>query len=425
MLTVAFILSLILFNTARRIKAPIHPNKVFALFWSVQLLAFIPFSGLLYIKPHGVIYIIIGTFCVLLGGTLSKGNTYPRSKVRKEWLFPIYSQNKFLFITFIVWLLGLYSPVYFLLKHGVSIFSLFDFSTLLETNNEMSIERYSGGYGTSSFTSQILSVFFYLSPLTGGFFVRILNHQKNKWCYLVILPSLLTTLTQGVKMPFITFIMLFVVGMFVSSLLFHHPLHVKLKNIIYASIGVICFFAVLILSMMFRIGRFDTETFQIVSYKFISYAFGHIPAFTQVFDSYLNDSNITYTYGMKSFMGITNYLGLTERVQGLYTKALIVAKDGQETNVYSIFRIILDDFGIILGLFWLLLIGIVNNQCYKNVVRGRNLAFSSTILAVTYFVTFWSFATCALVYTSYIVVFVLFFFVVRYTVKHSLCKICV
>lgn len=417
-----FILTILLLFAANRVKAPFHPNKIFALYWGVQLFVFILFRRAFIMQPDGIFYILIGSFCVLFGGGVIRTKAYSiEINDISTKVFSKDDQRRFLLLIVFVWMFAMYSSIKALMTKGIDLLSLIDFDTLLETNYEMSKDRYSQSESHSSL-SQALLVFSYLSPLLGGFYVRLLSSPKDKLCFLTLLPGVMGALTQGVKMGIIVSVMLFLVGIIVASLVYHLPMRVRPKYILFIILGLVAFLGILILSMMFRIGRFDPVTFEIVSSKFVSYAFGHVPAFTQVFDSYWHFDFYEHTLGGKSFLGITHYLGLLEREQGLYSEMLVITKAGQDTNVFTIFRIILDDFGIFFGLIWLVLIGAVNNICYRNVVKGNHIAISATILAVTLFVIMWSFVTCALVYTSYVVMFVLYYFVIRYTVRRPVYK---
>lgn len=59
-----------------------------------------------------------------------------------------------------------------------------------------------------------------------------------------------------------------------------------------------------------------------------------------------------YSFGAMTFLGISNVLGVVQRVQGVYTALL-----GTSSNVYTVFRGIVEDFGIIGGIIFISLQG--------------------------------------------------------------------
>ena len=139
---------------------------------------------------------------------------------------------------------------------------------------------------------------------------------------------------------------------------------------------------------------------------------GHLPAFDIWFDRQpLLSTDLTC--GGKFFMGITNYLGIVERKSGIYDEFVDISLYGDQTNVYTIFRILIEDFGIIGTLIFFLLLGYFAQRMYINVRTLRRYKSSLTFIVAFYFLTSWSFVTSVFVYTSYIVMFFLFYYIIN------------
>lgn len=77
----------------------------------------------------------------------------------------------------------------------------------------------------------------------------------------------------------------------------------------------------LVLTMMFRYGSFDIDTFYTASGTLISYGLGHLPAFDMWYVGHVEDLS-EFTFGGKTLYGLTNTLGILSREQGVFTKCI-------------------------------------------------------------------------------------------------------
>lgn len=168
----------------------------------------------------------------------------------------------------------------------------------------------------------------------------------------------------------------------------------------------------MVLTMMFRIGRFNIDTMFIVFGRATSYILAHLPAFDLWFSNH-EESIFNLTMGGKTFFGITNSLGILERKQGLYETMMQVSDDGSMTNVYSYFRVVIDDFGMFGSLIYMFLIGSLSRIIYDNFIQKHNIYLSSTLLSGIYFFISWSFATSVFVYTTYVAMMVYLYLILR------------
>jgi oligosaccharide repeat unit polymerase len=168
----------------------------------------------------------------------------------------------------------------------------------------------------------------------------------------------------------------------------------------------------LIVTMMFRYGSFDADTFYTASGTMISYGLGHLPAFDMWYVG--NEEDWTeLTFGGKTFYGITNTLGVLSREQGVFTTMYQVSPHGDETNVFTAFRFFLEDFGTIGSFVYLLAIGSLCRHIYDRFNRKKHIYFSTTLMCAIYFYISWSFATSVFAYASYILMFVYLYVLLR------------
>lgn len=275
------------------------PAKVMIIFWLFQIIVMVlGGAGFLIFNYKGIIYILITLAFIFLGAFFAQDKSIERLSTSSEIYFSQKKASKIL-ILFIA--LGFLYPIRIIISHGYSIESLFNFNQLLEVNNGLSVSRYADDVKTS-FVDQILNIFSSLCPLLGGFYYLAFNTRKNKYLAIsTVLPQLFGGLTQGVKMGIITTTFLWFTGYILCSFLINRKIRINFKTFLLFILGGFALISVLALSMMFRIGTFDLDTFYVVAQKFISYAFGHLPAFDAWF-SKQSFFDSEYTLGGKMFL---------------------------------------------------------------------------------------------------------------------------
>lgn len=413
-LCVAF--SLCLLVMLKYIYYDLTPGKIFSLFWIGQILLLtIGGYSFLIFKYTGILFILVCLLCFNIGQMSVQKERMVDYVEERECNITFYEKRLLTLLVFLI-ALGFYNPIQTIVSHGFSLSSLLDFSSLLKVNNSLSVSRYTENTSNGLFT-QFFLIFSYTAPLLGGLGLSVFTSKRGKLiCTASLLPLLFAGLTQGVKMGIITSIFIFISGYYVSSILQGKKIKVKTSTIFNFVLGLVVLFAILLLSMMFRIGKFDLSTFYVVTDKFVAYAFGHLPAFDLWFDqqSWIPK---TLTYGAKMFLGITNFLGILKREQGLYTDFSTISTGGSATNVYTIFRVFIDDFGIILCPVVFFFLGLLMQRVYRRLLQLDNYRINSTICVSFLFMTFWSFVTSVFVYTSYICMFVVFYLILCFCTK--------
>lgn len=121
----------------------------------------------------------------------------------------------------------------------------------------------------------------------------------------------------------------------------------------------------------------------------------------------INSNNIFWhkenlQYGAMTFMGIANALGLADRKLGLYRDLVYFGRLNKtsRSNVYTIFRLLIDDFGIIGALAFLFILGFISSKAVAFINQRKWLFLSQVVLVAIYSLIMWSFATSIWAYTS-------------------------
>ena len=135
----------------------------------------------------------------------------------------------------------------------------------------------------------------------------------------------------------------------------------------------------------------------------------------------------TYTpaelaWGSKSFMGISNLLGIEERVQGIYPEYLNIGKNGFYgiSNVYTIFRPLVEDVGEVGTMIVMFFMGFISNYSFKNIITHRFLFINQVVVIAIFAYLMWSFVASFYAYTSYLAMFFLIYFILRFIQKESI-----
>lgn len=389
----------------RYYKTILHPTVFIQSYFTVQIIL-----ALIVFREHdfefyGILWIMFALFLFSIGGLLASEIIKNKSIQINKNFYTINSKlAKYFLIISIVF--GFLYSLEFSFQQGFSIKALFNLEALLELNHEMAVERYTGSGIKPSKISRILLVFVYFSPLIAGFnFTFFKDAKLKRLCILSILPALLALMINNTKAVLIGAVFLFLSGYFASLVKLNKGLpKLSFKKMLVIIILGLIFLGTLYLSMMMRIGRFDLSLVDIVNKKFILYALGHVPAFDIWFTN--NATSIDYHFGTRTFCGIVDFLGISERVQGVYTDRVYWSTFS--TNVYTIFRPFIEDFGPYLGLAIMLFLGFFMNWIFTIARSGKRINGGTVLLSAFYFYVLYGFITSVWAYMSYTLSFLLF-----------------
>jgi oligosaccharide repeat unit polymerase len=416
MIIFIFFLS-ILFLFVKKLSV-LDPAKLFLIVWGgqvifISLLFYITgvytFSIILPVYLFVIINIFI--FGSLIGKLLASNIPYSKKKID-------ISDNAF-YLYLLILAIALIYPIILAMRFDFSFSSLFSIDQLLESSHNVAIERYGANNSSSSIFGQILLIFVYLVPIYAGYLSVFLSKKRKKYCFLSFVPALLSTLVSNGKLAVIVCVLFWFSGMFAAKVYSNKKItSFNFRKIILFFVGAFLFCGFLFFSMVLRAGKFDAEMFSLLQAKFLNYMGGHLPALDIWLSRNLDYSN--YTYGLKTFYGITNFLGLTERQQGIFSDSIYYGTlDGNEmnTNVFTIFRFLIEDYGFVGSFFFMIFTSICIGYTYSVCRKKDKCFFCQTILVIAYFSIFDSILTTPFTYTSYLFAFFLFYFLLKFSFK--------
>lgn len=388
-----------------------EPAKLFAIIWIFQMvLVKILFSETYQFSGQNFLYLFVAIIVVLLGSTLGKNVVFSNNSHINSYELNLSKANVFFYI---ITALSFLYPFVKMSQYGFGLNFMLNVNSLLEMNNEISNERYSGDEINTLF-DQVLLVFLYLAPLVGGYLITFAT--KRKWIYyLVLVPPLFVALTQAMKLGFISSVFMFLASRIISikfqTGFFPKITFQRLKKTLLIAF---LFFSLLFFSMLLRTDGINQENIKSIGYRFVNYALGHMVAF----DVWLTDLyNPNTPFELKTFYGISNVIGLGERMQGVFDDFIDYSNanfpEEMVTNVFSVFRFLIEDFGVYGSLFFLFVFGILTGFSYSISEKGCFSILNTTFLVSSYVYVFFSLFTSFWSYTSYIVAFFMFYIVLR------------
>ena len=130
---------------------------------------------------------------------------------------------------------------------------------------------------------------------------------------------------------------------------------------------------------------------------------GHLAGFSiWLRDHFVDGAGLSW--GQKTFGGPFQILGAGVRVQGVYTDEVILTAQ-ESTNVYTMFRGLIEDFGIAGAIAAMAVGGYVTGRVYAWVRKGK--VFAIPLLAAIYATILWSPIICILTYNTVIIAYLL------------------
>lgn len=378
----------------------LEPAGIFAALWIFFAVSALLLQNYIDLRFDGCTFILAGVIFFVAGTIFSDYFFRPtpsetKLELRKKWVTPL----------LIILLVGaMVNPLYSIILHGFSLRALLDMREVLEMNKGISEDRYAGAEA-HDVVNQFFLIFSYAAPVIGGLCFRLVGKWNKVLCILTLIPCTFIALTQSLKMGMIASFILFFAAYIVCSYTYELPIRMKGKIILRFALVIAGFLGTLFISMVFRTGEVTEKTILEISEKFVSYAVGHMHNIDMWYTSY---QPTDLTWGSRTFLGISNILGIEERVQGIYPEFLNVGKNGffGISNTYTIFRPLVEDFGEVGAMVAMFIMGVIGNMALKAVIAHRATIFNQVVLVALFAYLMWSFSASFYAYTTYLAMFV-------------------
>lgn len=391
----------------------LEPAGIFSAMWIFFAGGVLLLQNIIVLRFEGILFILICITAFTLG-TIFCDSFYTAKPSNVQVTF-----NKQLATPLLIILLigATVNPIYSIVLHGFSLQVLLDMRELLEMNKDISADRYAGVEVYSVF-NQFFLIFSYAAPVFGGFCFRMVNKYVKVICILTLIPGTFIALTQSMKMGMMTSFILWFASYIVCSYTYGLPIRIKPRILLRFAFIIAGFLFVLFISMVFRTGEISERTIHQISERFVTYAFGHMHCFDMWYTTYVPTD---ISFGSKTFMGITNLLGIEKRIQGIYTEFYQIGKNGfyGMANVFTVFRPLIEDFGEVGTTLVMFFFGYGAKISLKNLIAHNSVYFNQVVLIAIFAYVMWSFVASFYAYTSYLAMFVVAYILFRILQKET------
>ncbi|WP_368914447.1 O-antigen polymerase [Exiguobacterium acetylicum] len=386
------------------------PGAFFSLYWTINIIVLILSLNIFIIHWEGILIIVLFIIIFSVGSTIGmhsiKKNTNVNITESKNYFSFL---NKF---STTITLIGFISFPAILFSSGASFIDLLSIDSIIDLAQANSSSRYSGELDNTFSVSILLSFNYFAAILNGIIFGSSLNKNNFKKIILFvpIIVSILIAMILTTKATILFTTILFLGG-YISVTeskdkiikLFTFK---KMLGFIILIPSIFCIFAFI---QMGRYGFRDLNGFLIVIDLLKIWSFGHIPAFSiWINHDFFSNINIDLGFGSKTFAGLYDILGISKRVSGGYSYGVIVSENGFGTNVFTAFRGLIEDFGIIGAVGVLMFVALFTGRMYKK--SKENGYLHIPLLSCFYSFILFSFATSIFAYNSIILAYCLLLF---------------
>ena len=381
----------------RTLGSWLSPGAFFSVFWSVAVwvpLAFAPDS---LVAASGMWWIVASCVSVYVGsaaGVALVGSNPAGSPISRRW------PGLRLAIVGLS-IAGFGAALDVLASRGYSYTVFFSPTSLAHVEREFSVARYIQGYTEPALERYLLACI-YLAALLGG--LLLADRRAGRWRWLALLPLLpggavaaVETTRSSIYFP----IVLMVCSFLVAQVLVHQSLAALISVKRGLVVGAATLFVVP-LSIWLQVARYGyslDNAYQLaeVSSRFRISSFGYLSVFTRWFDiSGMAPRELSL--GTLTFAGLFDALGIQPRLAGLYAQSVYLGDSGVSSNIYTIFRGLIQDFSPAGALLFLLVIGMVATVGFVR-VQTSDPRFAP-ILVAFYAATLWSFIVDIFAYNT-------------------------
>ncbi len=294
---------------------------------------------------------------------------------------------------------GFFALLFLLKESGLSLMNFTNLDRIAEASFKVSSGRYEG-VRLSSFTMLFLTISYMTSFGAGLLLANKPGNRQKLLVGLLILPILLFTVFYTARSTLL--FMLVIIGgayfAFRPYFLTKDPVLFNRRNVVYGFLGVIILFGVFVISQAFRmkLNIADAGQFTFITNYLKVWFSGNISGFCSWFDVDFNPN--TPSHEFYSLAGLSEWFGVAQRKAGIYDIAIDVNHEMVFSNIYTLFRFVIDDLGLSGSFLFFLFLGFASSYFFRQSKKG-SLASASLLSGIIAMLLF-SFITSIWAYNS-------------------------
>ena len=385
------------------------PGSLFSIIWFLYIIMPLVFAPDLPVSSISLWVIVFSVFSLITGSLL----VFPinnRKLVPSKIDIDLEIVNRILYKILIYFSVFSLTGVLLILLNGIRKYGLSKtFEGFWQLGYFYSYARYKENW-VPALRIRILTYFIYPSALIGGYVFEYLKKWKKFIAIFPILIMGLYSMIVAARAGFYLSLFVWISGMLSFKL---WKLGEKYKFFTFKNVFLFILIVVgLIFSYSFiqsvRIGK---NSISMTSLKEIYQnskvgIWGSLSAFSIWFEK----ANLfSFTGGNYTFAGLFDLLGIGFREQGLYSEPIYLSSGGS-TNIYTIFRALIDDYSIIgMFVFWFM-VGILSTIAYVKTCKGKFVwsVFLSAFYSLTFFSNLYSIYIFNSILFCWILILILF-----------------
>lgn len=372
----------------KQFGSPLVPSTFFGMYWALCLLVPLLLAPDFYFWPGAAWAILIFAACLRVGVQfgMALGNSKSVLAVRNTKIDVCqFHWGKEIIIACTI--SGMLSVYFILQSRGYAISSLLSLDIIMTIARDFSVARYSDNFTLPLFVNMLVAPTYLGAILGGAWFFCSKTPRKRLWGLLPFVPAGLQALIMTTRTSLVA-PLLFYISTFMAVSVLHPSLwkRWRVKQVIRAglllmvAIGV--YAGLQILRDALTIGEMNIA----IEKSKVGFL-GSPSVFSQWFEqTWFADPNPSW--GVYSVAGLFNFFGIAPRELGIFPVGQFVGSEGWISNVYTVFRGLIEDFTLPGTLIVLCFIGSIAGFSYKKVSAGKYEWVA--VLALFYSFTLWS-----------------------------------
>lgn len=283
-------------------------------------------------------------------------------------------------------------------EYGLS----FSATGLLALGHLLSVARYAGE--SEPLSVRLLLMWVYPAALLGGMAYVLANTRRARWTsFAAFVPALLLATVVAAKAGVLLVACCWLSGFLAMKAYAMRGRYQILnrKTLVLLSVGMVAAILFILVIGMLR-ARTADQDYQI-TLDWTGLKVGTL-GYLAVFSHWIREGGSSgLGYGAYTFAGLFKMMGLHAREVGLYTVSVTLA-GGEETNIYTAFRGLIQDFSLPGAVLVLFIVGLISGSAYRRACQGR----AQATLGLSAFYTFlaWSPVVAATIFNGPILAWV-------------------
>ena len=347
------------------------PASIFSTLWFLLLSVTLLVAPEFPIHPLGLWYILGVSIALTLGSLLVPKNLLPDlekyNSIESVKLF-FFNRSNIILILIVLFCLITIVGIIVLLLFGIKRYELnINIFSIISLPGQLYDDR-DAGILLIPWYIRYLTYFIMPSSLLSGILIPFQKYPRKIICYLPIILAILIGMIYTTRATILFSIILFLSGIFSSYIILKKDDKITLNT--KSFFGSVSIFSFLVFSWIFLQWLRGGADSDFLLYPIMNTIKSVVLGSTTVFTTWLqNYKQHSLAFGLYTFAGPMDIIGLNERQLGFYTE--FVSLPNGYSNIYTAFRGLIHDFTLTGSILICFFIGILSQLSYQRCRDGN------------------------------------------------------